>query len=97
MAPDLPPFNQSPYFNDAVQAMVRIVITPVMTEQEEPEPALQELGTEVERGYRASLLAHRRPVSRYAVSGARFGRIYAVTTISPSPSDLRPIAGDSVG
>ncbi len=49
VAPELPPFNQSPSFNDAVQAMVRIVITPVMNERSEPEPALQELGDEVER------------------------------------------------
>ena len=47
VAPELPPFNQSPSFNDAVQAMVRIVITPVMTHKAEPEPALQELGTAV--------------------------------------------------
>jgi arabinosaccharide transport system substrate-binding protein len=47
VAPELPPFNQSPSFNDAVQAMVRIVITPVMNQKSEPEPALQELGTEV--------------------------------------------------
>jgi arabinosaccharide transport system substrate-binding protein len=47
VAPDLPPFNQSPYFNDAVQAMVRLVITPVMTDQQEPEPALQALGEEL--------------------------------------------------
>jgi arabinosaccharide transport system substrate-binding protein len=47
VAPDLPPFNQSPYFNDAVQAMVRLVITPVMTNEQEPEPALQALGEEI--------------------------------------------------
>jgi len=49
VAPELPPFNQSPSFYDATQAMVRIVITPVMNEKSEPEPALQELGAEVER------------------------------------------------
>jgi arabinosaccharide transport system substrate-binding protein len=47
VAPELPPFNQSPSFLDATQAMVRVVITPVMTEKAEPEPALQELGAEV--------------------------------------------------
>ena len=47
VAPELPPFNQSPSFNDAVQAMVRVVITPVMNERSEPQPALQELGAEV--------------------------------------------------
>jgi arabinosaccharide transport system substrate-binding protein len=49
VAPDLPPFNQSPYFLDTVEAMVRIVITPVMTNKTEPEAALQALGEEVER------------------------------------------------
>ena len=47
VAPELPPFNQSPYFNDATQAMQRIVITPVMNDREEPEAALKELGEEV--------------------------------------------------
>lgn len=47
VAPELPPFNQSPSFNDAVQAMVRTVITPVMNDRAEPETALQELGTVV--------------------------------------------------
>jgi arabinosaccharide transport system substrate-binding protein len=47
VAPDLPPFNQSPYFNDAVQAMVRLVITPVMNDREQPEAALQALGEEI--------------------------------------------------
>ncbi len=49
VAPELPPFNQSPNFNDAVLAMERLVITPVMNDRAEPEPALQELGAEVER------------------------------------------------
>ena len=47
VAPELPPFNQSPSFFDASEAMVRVVITPVMTNRAEAEPALQELGTEV--------------------------------------------------
>ena len=47
VAPELPPFNQSPSFFDATEAMVRIVITPVMTNRTEAEPALQELGAEV--------------------------------------------------
>lgn len=47
VAPELPPFNQSPYFNDATQAMVRTVITPVMNDKEEPEAALKKLGDEV--------------------------------------------------
>ena len=44
VAPDLPPFNQSPYFLDTVEAMVRIVITPVMTDKERAEAALQSCG-----------------------------------------------------
>ena len=47
VAPELPPFNQSPSFNDAVQAMIRIVITPVMKEKSEPQPALQDLGAAI--------------------------------------------------
>ena len=49
LAPDLPPFNQSPYFLDTFEAMVRIVITPVMTDKEQPEAALQALRAEVDR------------------------------------------------
>ena len=47
VAGELPPFNQSPLFNDATQAMQRIVITPVMNNTKEPEAALAELGAEV--------------------------------------------------
>ncbi|CAA9579775.1 MAG: hypothetical protein AVDCRST_MAG49-4655 [uncultured Thermomicrobiales bacterium] len=47
VAPELPPFNQSPSFYDATQAMNRIVITPVMNQKAEPEAALQELGEEI--------------------------------------------------
>jgi arabinosaccharide transport system substrate-binding protein len=48
VAPELPPFNQSPSFFDATEAMVRLVITPVMNDRAEPEQAFQELGAEVE-------------------------------------------------
>ena len=47
VAGELPPFNQSPMFNDATLAMVRIVITPVMNDRKEPAAALEELGGEV--------------------------------------------------
>jgi len=47
VAPELPPFNQSPAFFDATEAMVRIVITPVMTNKSEAQPALQELGSTI--------------------------------------------------
>lgn len=48
VAPELPPFNQSPYFFDATEAMIRTVITPVMTDKAEPEATLQELRGEIE-------------------------------------------------
>jgi len=47
VAGDLPPFNQSPMFYDATEAMIRVVITPVMNDQKEPVAALEELGAEV--------------------------------------------------
>lgn len=47
VAPELPPFNQSPLFNDTYLAMERIVITPVMNAQKEPQAALEELGQDV--------------------------------------------------
>jgi len=49
VAPELPPFNQSPYFNDAVDAMQRVVITPVMQDKAQPEAALQELRAEIDK------------------------------------------------
>ena len=47
VAPELPPFNQSPGFTDATLAMERVVITPVMNNREEPAPALKELVDQV--------------------------------------------------
>jgi len=47
VAGELPPFNQSPMFYDATEAMIRVVITPVMNDQKEPVAALEELGAEV--------------------------------------------------
>ncbi len=48
VAPELPPFNQSPYFFDATEAMIRTVITPVMTDKAEAEATLIELRGEIE-------------------------------------------------
>ena len=47
VAGELPPFNQSPMFFEATEAMIRTVITPVMNDQKEPVAALEELGAEI--------------------------------------------------
>lgn len=49
IAPQLPPFQQSPVWPEATEAMNRIVITPVMQNQTDAQTALADLGTEVER------------------------------------------------
>jgi arabinosaccharide transport system substrate-binding protein len=49
VAPELPPFNQSPIWPEATEAMVRIVITPVMQDRKEAQAALTELKAEIER------------------------------------------------
>ena len=49
VAPDLPPFYQSPYFLAANEAMVRVVITPVMNNKKQPEAALKELRGEIDK------------------------------------------------
>ncbi len=49
VASDLPPFQQSPVWPEATQAMERIVITPVMQDKADPKTALTDLGTEIER------------------------------------------------
>jgi arabinosaccharide transport system substrate-binding protein len=48
VAPDLPPFYQSPSFFDATDALERVVITPVMNDEKQPEEALKELREELE-------------------------------------------------
>ncbi|MEA2594867.1 MAG: arabinooligosaccharide transport system substrate-binding protein [Thermomicrobiales bacterium] len=48
VAPDLPPFHQSPYFFDATQEMIRSVITPVMNDKAEPQAGLTELRGKIE-------------------------------------------------
>jgi multiple sugar transport system substrate-binding protein/lactose/L-arabinose transport system substrate-binding protein len=48
LAPELPPFNQAPVWAEATQALQRDVITPVMTDREDAETALTELGKEIE-------------------------------------------------
>jgi len=49
VASELPPFQQSPVWPEATEAMNRIVITPVMQDKADPKTALTELGTEVKR------------------------------------------------
>ena len=48
LAPELPPFNQAPVWAEATQALQRDVITPVMTDREDAETALKDLGKEIE-------------------------------------------------
>ncbi len=49
IAPELTPFQQSPVWPEATEAMSRLVITPVMQNQTQAQAALTELGTEIER------------------------------------------------
>ena len=49
IAPDLPPFRQSPFWPEATDAMERIVITPVMQDKTDAKTALTALKDEVER------------------------------------------------
>jgi len=49
IAPDILPFQQSPVWPEATEAMGRIVITPVMQDKTDAQTALTELGTEIER------------------------------------------------
>ena len=49
IAPELPPFQQSPVWPEATEAMNRIVITPVMQDKADAKTALTELGAEVKR------------------------------------------------
>jgi arabinosaccharide transport system substrate-binding protein len=49
VASDLPPFQQSPVWPEATEAMNRIVITPVMQDKTDAKTALTDLGTEIQR------------------------------------------------
>jgi arabinosaccharide transport system substrate-binding protein len=49
IASELPAFRQSPVWPEATEAMVRIVITPVMQDKTDAKTALTELRTEVDR------------------------------------------------
>jgi len=48
VAPELPPFYQSPNWYDATEELVRTVITPVMNNKAQPEAALKELRSKIE-------------------------------------------------
>jgi arabinooligosaccharide transport system substrate-binding protein len=48
LAPELPPFNQSPVWGQATLALQREVITPVMQDKEDAQTALTELGDTIE-------------------------------------------------
>lgn len=48
LAPDLPPFNQSPVWGQATEALVREAITPVMQNKEDAQTALSSLRQTVE-------------------------------------------------
>jgi len=48
LAPDLPPFNQSPVWGQATEALEREVITPVMQDKEDAQTALTELRGTIE-------------------------------------------------
>lgn len=48
LAPELPPFNQSPVWGEATDALIREVITPVMQDKKDAKTALTELGEKVE-------------------------------------------------
>ena len=49
LAPKLPPFNQSPVWFPATQALSRDVITPVMNNKKETEAALTALGDQIKK------------------------------------------------
>ena len=49
VATEIQPFQQSPVWPEATEAMSRIVITPVMQNQTDAKTALTELGAEIER------------------------------------------------
>jgi arabinosaccharide transport system substrate-binding protein len=48
LAPQLPPFNQSPVWGQATEALNREVITPVMQDKEDAQTALTKLGDTIE-------------------------------------------------
>ena len=48
LAPELPPFNQSPVWGQATEALNREVITPVMQDKTDAQTALTELGETIE-------------------------------------------------
>jgi len=48
LAPDLPPFNQSPVWGQATVAMIREVVTPVMQDKEDAQTALSDFRQIVE-------------------------------------------------
>jgi ABC-type glycerol-3-phosphate transport system substrate-binding protein len=47
LAPELPPFHQSPVWADATDALGRDVITPVMNDKKDAKTALEDLGKEI--------------------------------------------------
>jgi ABC-type glycerol-3-phosphate transport system substrate-binding protein len=48
LAPELPPFNQSPVWGQATEALIREVITPVMQDKKDAKTALTELRGTIE-------------------------------------------------